>query len=105
MLDEGTAAVIAALGEAGVLLREERYAHKYPYDWRTRLPTIFRTTPQACAHTNVTSRLSSSAQWSRPQRLHTTEGMRYRRAYARLPLHLRPLSTPYHLRDISGHEV
>ena len=47
MLDEGTAAVIAALGEQGVLLKEERYAHKYPYDWRTKLPTIFRATPQA----------------------------------------------------------
>jgi isoleucyl-tRNA synthetase len=47
VLDEGTAAVIKALGEAGVLLMEERYAHKYPYDWRTKLPTIFRATPQA----------------------------------------------------------
>ena len=47
VLDEGTAAVIAALEDAGVLLKEERYAHKYPYDWRTKLPTIFRATPQA----------------------------------------------------------
>ena len=46
VLDEGTAAVIAALGERSVLLKEERYAHKYPYDWRTKLPTIFRATPQ-----------------------------------------------------------
>lgn len=47
MLTEGTAAVIAALGRVGALLKEERYAHKYPYDWRTKQPTIFRATDQA----------------------------------------------------------
>jgi isoleucyl-tRNA synthetase len=47
VLKEGTAAVIDALAAAGVLLKEERYAHKYPYDWRTKLPTIFRATDQA----------------------------------------------------------
>eukprot|EP00959_Pyramimonas_sp_CCMP1952_P083943 1755514-Pyramimonas_sp.AAC.1 len=25
---------------------EESYAHKYPYDWRTKKPTIFRATAQ-----------------------------------------------------------
>ena len=49
MLTEGTAAVIDALTGAGLLLREERYAHKYPYDWRTKQPTIFRATDQARA--------------------------------------------------------
>jgi len=39
--------VIAALAAARVLLLEERYAHKYPYDWRTKQPTIFRATDQA----------------------------------------------------------
>lgn len=43
---EGNAAVIEALQAAGVLLLEERYAHKYPYDWRTKKPTIFRATDQ-----------------------------------------------------------
>ncbi len=47
VLDEGTAAVIEALRKEGVLLKEEKYAHKYPYDWRTKLPTIFRATDQA----------------------------------------------------------
>lgn len=47
VLKEGTAAVIDALAEGGWLLKEERYAHKYPYDWRTKLPTIFRATDQA----------------------------------------------------------
>lgn len=31
---------------AGVLLKEEPYSHKYPYDWRTKKPTIFRATSQ-----------------------------------------------------------
>ena len=47
LLTEGTAAVIDALARAGLLLREERYAQKYPYDWRTKQPTIFRATDQA----------------------------------------------------------
>lgn len=43
---EGNTAVVAALKEAGVLLRAEDYKHKYPYDWRTKQPTIFRATDQ-----------------------------------------------------------
>lgn len=38
--------MIEALQQKGCLLKEERYAHKYPYDWRTKLPTIFRATDQ-----------------------------------------------------------
>lgn len=38
--------MIEALRDAGALLAEEKYAHKYPYDWRTKLPTIFRATDQ-----------------------------------------------------------
>ncbi|KAL6746456.1 tRNA synthetases class I-domain-containing protein [Haematococcus lacustris] len=43
---DGNAEVVTALGEAGALLLEEQYAHKYPYDWRTKKPTIFRATSQ-----------------------------------------------------------
>ena len=43
---EGNEAVIKALTEAGALLLQEKYAHKYPYDWRTKQPTIFRATSQ-----------------------------------------------------------
>lgn len=43
---EGNKAVVQALKEAGVLLRAEDYKHKYPYDWRTKQPTIFRATDQ-----------------------------------------------------------
>ncbi|MEO0835136.1 MAG: isoleucine--tRNA ligase [Cyanobacteria bacterium J06642_3] len=42
----GNQAIIDALAEAGALLKHEEYAHKYPYDWRTGKPTIFRATEQ-----------------------------------------------------------
>jgi len=38
--------VILALRESGALLAVEDYGHKYPYDWRTKKPTIFRATDQ-----------------------------------------------------------
>ncbi|KAJ9521979.1 hypothetical protein QJQ45_024859, partial [Haematococcus lacustris] len=43
---DGNAEVVTALAEVGALLLEEQYAHKYPYDWRTKKPTIFRATSQ-----------------------------------------------------------
>ncbi|AGY60330.1 isoleucyl-tRNA synthetase [Gloeobacter kilaueensis JS1] len=43
---DGNQAVIDAVGAAGALLKEEAYVHKYPYDWRTKKPTIFRATTQ-----------------------------------------------------------
>jgi isoleucyl-tRNA synthetase len=46
VLGEGNDAVLAALSENGVLLLQEAYVHKYPYDWRTKKPTIFRATEQ-----------------------------------------------------------
>lgn len=46
VLGEGNVAVIRALEAAGVLIKEEAYNHKYPYDWRTKKPTIFRATEQ-----------------------------------------------------------
>ncbi|WGV24349.1 isoleucine--tRNA ligase [Halotia branconii] len=46
VLGDGNQAVIDALTSAGSLLKEEVYAHKYPYDWRTKKPTIFRATEQ-----------------------------------------------------------
>lgn len=46
VLGDGNTAVIKALNEAQVLLKEESYNHKYPYDWRTKKPTIFRATEQ-----------------------------------------------------------
>jgi isoleucyl-tRNA synthetase len=46
VLGEGNTAVIEAMNEVGSLLKEESYVHKYPYDWRTKKPTIFRATEQ-----------------------------------------------------------
>ncbi len=42
----GNEAVIQALRQAGALLKEEPYVHKYPYDWRTKQPVILRATEQ-----------------------------------------------------------
>jgi isoleucyl-tRNA synthetase len=46
VLKEGNEAVVVALEESGALLKAEDYGHKYPYDWRTKKPTIFRATDQ-----------------------------------------------------------
>eukprot|EP00617_Octactis_speculum_P001399 CAMPEP_0185775526 /NCGR_PEP_ID=MMETSP1174-20130828/82356_1 /TAXON_ID=35687 /ORGANISM="Dictyocha speculum, Strain CCMP1381" /LENGTH=977 /DNA_ID=CAMNT_0028463139 /DNA_START=85 /DNA_END=3015 /DNA_ORIENTATION=+ len=46
VLGDGNTAVVEALQEIGALLKEEAYPHKYPYDWRTKKPTIFRSTKQ-----------------------------------------------------------
>ncbi|KAF7837821.1 isoleucine--tRNA ligase, chloroplastic/mitochondrial [Senna tora] len=46
VLGEGNAAVVKYLDEHLSLLMEESYEHKYPYDWRTKKPTIFRATEQ-----------------------------------------------------------
>jgi isoleucyl-tRNA synthetase len=46
VLGEGNEAMIDALTETGSLILAEDYAHKYPYDWRTKKPTIFRATDQ-----------------------------------------------------------
>jgi isoleucyl-tRNA synthetase len=46
VLGEGNVAIIDALTEVKALLKVEDYNHKYPYDWRTKKPTIFRATDQ-----------------------------------------------------------
>ena len=46
VLKDANEAIIQAMQEAGSLLKEETYGHKYPYDWRTKKPTIFRATEQ-----------------------------------------------------------
>ncbi|HEY9826043.1 MAG TPA: isoleucine--tRNA ligase [Stenomitos sp.] len=45
-VSDGNQAIIDALNEVGSLLHQEAYSHKYPYDWRTKQPTIFRATEQ-----------------------------------------------------------
>lgn len=46
VLGEGNQAIVDALEGVGALLKAEDYGHKYPYDWRTKKPTIFRATDQ-----------------------------------------------------------
>ena len=46
VLGEGNTAVIEKLSSVGALVKAEDYEHKYPYDWRTKKPTIFRATSQ-----------------------------------------------------------
>ena len=46
VLGEGTGAVLQLLASTGHLVCEQAYPHKYPYDWRTKKPTIFRATEQ-----------------------------------------------------------
>jgi len=46
VLKDANEAIIAALTEKKSLLKEETYAHRYPYDWRTKKPVIYRATEQ-----------------------------------------------------------
>lgn len=46
VLKDANPAVIQALAAAGSLLKEEDYVHRYPYDWRTKKPVIYRATEQ-----------------------------------------------------------
>ncbi|XP_015573355.1 isoleucine--tRNA ligase, chloroplastic/mitochondrial [Ricinus communis] len=46
VLGEGNVAVVKYLDEQMSIVMEESYEHKYPYDWRTKKPTIFRATEQ-----------------------------------------------------------
>ncbi|OMO59452.1 Aminoacyl-tRNA synthetase, class Ia [Corchorus capsularis] len=46
VLGDGNIAVVKYLDEKMSIVMEESYEHKYPYDWRTKKPTIFRATEQ-----------------------------------------------------------
>ncbi|MFN9621862.1 MAG: isoleucine--tRNA ligase [Cyanobacteriota bacterium] len=46
VLKDANPAIIQALRDSGTLLAERPYAHRYPYDWRTKKPVIFRATEQ-----------------------------------------------------------
>lgn len=46
VLKDANPAIIQALATAGSLLKEEDYVHRYPYDWRTKKPVIYRATEQ-----------------------------------------------------------
>jgi isoleucyl-tRNA synthetase len=46
VLTDANDKIIEALEASQSLLLREPYEHKYPYDWRTKKPTIFRATDQ-----------------------------------------------------------
>ena len=46
VLKDANKMIINDLIDKGALLKEIPYEHKYPYDWRTKKPTIFRATEQ-----------------------------------------------------------
>ena len=46
VLKDANIAIINSLKSNGALLKHLPYKHKYPYDWRTKKPTIFRATQQ-----------------------------------------------------------
>ncbi len=46
VLKDANDAIIQALDTVGALIKQEAYGHRYPYDWRTKKPTIFRATEQ-----------------------------------------------------------
>jgi hypothetical protein len=46
VLKNGNTAVMNMLSSSGGLLHREEYKHRYPYDWRTKKPIIFRATNQ-----------------------------------------------------------
>lgn len=49
ILSDGTGAVIELLQENGRLIKEVEVQHKFPYDWRTKKPVIFRYVAVASA--------------------------------------------------------
>jgi isoleucyl-tRNA synthetase len=71
VLKDANEAIIKALQEKGKLLKEEPYVHKYPYDWRTKKPTIFRATEQWFASVEGFREAAlaaiKSVQWIPPQ--------------------------------------
>ncbi|MGD2180624.1 isoleucine--tRNA ligase [Lusitaniella coriacea] len=71
VLKDANEAIIQALIEANALLLEESYEHKYPYDWRTKKPTIFRATEQWFASVegfrDAALKAIESVKWFPPQ--------------------------------------
>ena len=46
VLKDANEKIINFLEDNRVLISQENYKHRYPYDWRTKKPTIFRATEQ-----------------------------------------------------------
>ena len=67
VLKDANSAIITSLEKAGALIKELPYEHRYPYDWRTKKPTIFRATEQWFASVegfrDITLKAIDSVDW------------------------------------------
>jgi isoleucyl-tRNA synthetase len=69
MTGEGGAEVERRLGAS--LLLSEKYAHRYPYDWRTKKPVIQRATSQWFAYPHsVAGELTENPSTEYPSAVH-----------------------------------
>ncbi|CUA71013.1 isoleucyl-tRNA synthetase [Rhizoctonia solani] len=46
VLEDGNIEVLRILKEQGLLIKKQTIRHRYPYDWKTKKPVIFRATSQ-----------------------------------------------------------
>ncbi|KAH7104986.1 isoleucyl-tRNA synthetase [Auriculariales sp. MPI-PUGE-AT-0066] len=46
VLGKGTSVIVKALQETGHLVKQAKFTHKYPYDWRTKQPVLVTATSQ-----------------------------------------------------------
>ena len=61
VLSQGSIAVLDFLRRANLLLHSHDHTHKYPYDWRTKLPVIIRATEQWFADVGSIKTLASKS--------------------------------------------
>jgi isoleucyl-tRNA synthetase len=79
VLKDANSTIINALKESKFLLSEQPYEHRYPYDWRTKKPTIFRATEQWFASVegfrNEALKAISEVEWIPASGRNRIEGM------------------------------
>lgn len=64
VLKEGNEAVIRVLAQGGLLIKEQRIKHRYPYDWKTKTPVIIRWVE--CLHHLISEQRHNGLPMSRP---------------------------------------
>lgn len=70
VLEDGQMQVLQLLTASGNLLATKKFKHSYPYDWRTKKPTLTRTTQQFFFNMSATRDLAleavKSVEWNPP---------------------------------------